>query len=79
MSQATVRVTLEADGLVAELSDGVERTTLRGSPEDVAQQLAALGIEPEHVAMPDWREGPHAPFSGHKITFFATFRKALGR
>lgn len=79
MSQATVRVTLEVDGLVAELSEGVERTTLRGSPEDLAEQLAALGVEPEQVTMPDWREGPRAPFSGHRIAFFTALRRALGR
>jgi len=79
MNQARVRVTLEAGGLVAELSDGVERTTLRGSPEDLARHLAALGIEPEQVAMPDWREGQHAPFSGHRIAFFTALRKAMGR
>jgi len=70
-----VKVHLDVDSLVAEVCDGTRCTTLRGTPEDLGRQLAALGVAPEQVTMLDWREGDRAPMNGQKIAFFQVMRR----
>jgi hypothetical protein len=64
-----VIVTLEGAELVAVLPDG--RTLADVDPVRLADLLRDEGITVDQVQMPDWREGDHAPFSGHKIALRA--------
>lgn len=64
-----VRVTLEGAELVAVLPDG--RTLTDVDPVRLADLLRGEGVTADQVQMPDWREGDHAPFNGHKIALRA--------
>ncbi|NIN32604.1 HAD domain-containing protein [Hydrogenophaga sp.] len=71
-------VTASGDELLAEITYGNKRETLRhADAAELGLALLARGMKPEHVSFPDWKEGFHGMSAGQRAALFGAMR--MGR
>lgn len=68
-------VTARGDELVAEVTYGNKRETLRHTDAaELGLTLLARGMKPEDVSSPDWKEGFHGMSAGQRAALFGAMR-----
>lgn len=68
-------VTASGDELLAEITYGNKRETLRhADAAELGLELLARGMKPEDVSSPDWKEGFHGMSAGQRAALFGAMR-----
>jgi hypothetical protein len=68
-------VTVNGDELLAEVTCGNKRETLRHTDAaELGLALLARGMKPEEVSSPDWKEGDHGMGAGQRVALFGAMR-----